>query len=379
MPSPRPDRRVEIVTSAGRFAQLAPAWDRLAGDEPAPFVAHGWFAAWWEAFGGGDDELRVVAVWEGDELVAVAPLRRAGRRVVAMANEHTPLWRPLAADADARRRLLDAVLRLGGLLELAAVPAGDPVEAALRARAAAAGARVHRAAAHVSPLVDTSGDFAQWRALSRPRWGAPLERFRRKMGREHGAVIEAVVAPVDLAAELRAGFEVEASGWKGAAGTAILSHPATTRFYEQVAAWAHARGELRLSRVTLDGRMAAFDLTLLRGGRLYLLKTGFDERYRRLAPGLVLRLSTIERCFELGLAAHELLGDDAEWKRKFATGERRHVVLRAYGRRPVPRLAYGWRAGVRPVLRRGRDLARGALAAARGRGDGTERPAPRGS
>ena len=56
----------------------------------------------------------------------------------------------------------------------------------------------------------------------------------------------------------------------------------------------------------------ALDLSLLHNDRLWLLKTGFDESYRRLVPGLVLRLSIIERSFELGLSGHELLGDDSE-------------------------------------------------------------------
>ena len=90
----------------------------------------------------------------------------------------------------------------------------------------------------------------------------------------------------------------------------------------------------------LDGHWAAFDLCLLYGDRLYLLKTGYDERFRRLAPGLVMRLSIVERCFELGIDAHELLGDEAEWKRKFATGERAprglpRVRARASGQREL--------------------------------------------
>ena len=59
----------------------------------------------------------------------------------------------------------------------------------------------------------------------------------------------------------------------------------------------------------------------------------------------------IERCFGLGLEAHELLGDDMPWKRLFATGERRHRRFGAYGRRPVPLARYGHRRAM-PALRR---------------------------
>ena len=79
-------------------------------------------------------------------------------------------------------------------------------------------------------------------------------------------------------------------------------------------------------------RLVAFDYCLLYGGRLWLLKTGFDEEHRRLAPGLVMRLGIIERCIELGLERHELLGTDEEWKLKFSTDERRVSKLCAYPR-----------------------------------------------
>ena len=98
--------------------------------------------------------------------------------------------------------------------------------------------------------------------------------------------------------------------------------------------------------------MVAFDLSLLHEGRLYLLKTAYDEGFGRLAPGLVLRLSVIERCFELGLEAHELLGGADEYKLKFSTTDRRHVGLRAYRRLPAPVVRYGYRRSLRPGLRR---------------------------
>jgi hypothetical protein len=65
--------------------------------------------------------------------------------------------------------------------------------------------------------------------------------------------------------------------------------------------------------------------------------------FKALAPGLVLELATIERCFEQGIEAHELLGADEPYKLRFSTSRRRHRVFRAFPRRPVPALRYAWR------------------------------------
>jgi CelD/BcsL family acetyltransferase involved in cellulose biosynthesis len=346
--------RVEWIVDEDRLAAIEEGWDALAASEPTPFGRYAWFHAWWRAFSGAA-RLSVCALWEGDRLAAVLPLSGNGGRLSAMANDHTPVFRPLAADPEAFEVLVDAVMQADvGEVELAALPAHERLVDDLLDGARRAGRLAVIEPQHVSPLVELSGTYADLRAATKPRWGAPLERFRRKMQRDHDAVFSLVESPTNLDAELERGLEVEASGWKGRAGTAILSSAETANFYRSIARAYDAERVLKLSSISLDGRLVAFDLSLLHGNRLWLLKTGFDESYRRLAPGLVLRLSILERCFDLGLDGHELLGDDSEWKRKFANGERAHRRLRAFRRRPAPALRYGYRRWARPGLRRAR-------------------------
>lgn len=338
---------IEWIRGEAEFAALAGEWDALAAG--SPFDLHCWYAAWWRAFGAGS-ELDVCLLRRDGELAGIFPLRRERSRLKAMANVHTPSYRPLARDPRALEELVGAALCVGGL-DLCGVPAdGGLIE--LFAKSAESASMIPLAEpTYSSPTVDTSGDFDAWRGASKKRWGAPLERFRRKMGRDHEAEFTIVEAPGNLAAELADGFRVEASGWKGEQGTAIVSAPETETFYTEVARAFAGRDELRFSRIALDGTTASFDFTLLHGGRLYLLKTGFDERFRKLAPGLVMRLSIVERCFELGLDSHELLGEESEWKAKFATGTRPHASFWAYPWRPAALLRYRYRTILRPWLK----------------------------
>jgi CelD/BcsL family acetyltransferase involved in cellulose biosynthesis len=178
-----------------------------------------------------------------------------------------------------------------------------------------------------------------------------LERRARKAAREHDLVVVALEIPAGETAFLEEGFAVEASGWKGERGTAILSQPDTAAFYREIADRFSKRDELALSGLWLDGRLVAFDLALLFGNRYWMLKTGYLELFRHLTPGLVLRRAVVERCFESGLDSHELLGDDHPWKRMFATGERRHCTWSCYSRTPGPVAMLGWRR-LRPHVRR---------------------------
>jgi CelD/BcsL family acetyltransferase involved in cellulose biosynthesis len=343
---------IEWITSLARFADLAPEWGAILPGDSSPFDLHPWYSAWWQAFG-DDAELAVCAARRDGELVGVFPLLCRDGGIGALANVHTPSFRPLARDPEAMEGLVAAAMeRSDGGVELIALPEGDPCVAQLAEGAREASMVPLVELAYSSPTVETSGDFGAWRGQSKRRWGAPLERFRRKMSREYEAEFGIVVPPDSLEEELDEGFRVEASGWKGRAGTAIVSSPATEAFYREVAHEFERRDELRLSRIRLDGKTVAFDLCILHERRLYLLKTGFDEDFRRLAPGLVMRLSIIERCFELGLRSHELLGGESEWKAKFQTGKRPHVNLRTYSRNPVGLAGFAYRARLRPSLKR---------------------------
>jgi CelD/BcsL family acetyltransferase involved in cellulose biosynthesis len=344
---------IEWVASLARFADLAPEWTAILPGDPRPFDLHPWYLAWWRAFG-DDAELALCTARRDGELVGAFPLLRRDGAVRALANVHTPSFRPLARDAEAMDGLVAATMENGGSggVELIALPEGDPSVAQLTSGARQASMLSLVEPAYSSPTVETAGDFDAWRQRSKSRWGAPLERFRRKMKREYAADFAVIAPPDELDAELDDGFRVEASGWKGRAGTAIVSNPATEAFYREIAREFERRGELRLSRIGLDGHTVAFDLCILHDDRLYLLKTGFDEDFRRLAPGLVMRLSIIERCFELGLRSHELLGGESEWKAKFETGKRPHVNLRTYRRSPPGLARYTYRTAFRPSLKR---------------------------
>lgn len=343
---------VEWIDSVDRFAALEDEWDSALPASASPFDLHCWYASWWRAFGNGSQLAICTARREG-KLVGVFPLQDGGTGVSALANAHTPAFRPLASEAEVMERLVaEALARSGRQLELIGLPDPDESVRHLQGGAREASMVSMLEPSYSSPAVETDGDFDAWRAASKRRWGAPLERFRRKMGRDFEAEFAIAQPPEDLERELADGFRVEASGWKGRAGTAIISSPDTETFYREVAECFARRGELRLSRIALDGRTAAFDLCLQHGGRLYLLKTGFDEDFRRLAPGLVMRLSIIEHCFEQGLDSHELLGAESEWKAKFATTTRPRVTLRAYRRTPLGLGRYAYRTSLRPRLKR---------------------------
>jgi CelD/BcsL family acetyltransferase involved in cellulose biosynthesis len=349
---PAPVHQIEWITEPERFAELAEPWDWLAARQPTPFGRHAWFSAWWDAFG-AQGQLSVCAVWRGRRLVAALPLWRRGQAMRVMANVHTPVFQVPACDHRAREAAFSAALRAApGALEVEALAATDPALPALAKDSRGARRVALVESLHTSPIIDLREDFAAYARLH-PTRTRKLAKLGRRMRRDHQTEVVLLEAPAGLDRELERCFELEAAGWKGAAGTAIISAEETARFYRSVASAYQRLGELRLSTITLDGELATFDLCLLHANRLWTLKSAYNESYRRLSPGMVLLLWEIERSFELGLEAVELLGGSEDYKLAFATSEREHRRFRAYRRRPASLAQFAYRRWARPVLRNG--------------------------
>src|SRR5262245_56661618 len=104
---------VDWIGEEADFEALAGEWDALAAANSVPFDLHGWYLAWWRAFGAGQ-ELAVCIARRDGKLVGVFPLRRPGKgELKAMANTHSPLFRPLARDEEALRAIVAAAMEEG--------------------------------------------------------------------------------------------------------------------------------------------------------------------------------------------------------------------------------------------------------------------------
>lgn len=334
---------VEWVSGRERFAALAGEW--RAVESPAhPFMDHDWLTCWWDAF--GDGELHAAVARRDGAITGALPLYSHRGRLAALANYHSAVFEPLGPDAaavlEAAAARTEPELFLNVLRKETLAAVAGPMGAR----------RVLVEPDKTSPVTDTQGDFAAYaKGL-----GSTLKRRRRKLEREHEVELRLDDGGGDLDGALTTGFAIEGSGWKTRNGTAILSHENTQRFYRAVARAYRARGELVLGTLLVDGRAVAWHFTLRRAGRLYMLKTGYLEEASKSAPGLMLHLMTIERCFEdPGVVAYELLGHTERWKREFSTTETEHVRVRAFTRRPLGLGRLLVRRHAVPVAKRVRD------------------------
>lgn len=340
-----------MIGGLDEFLRAREDWDRLASRAGSPFLTHDWLLAWWRAFGEGEAACVLIRDPSG-ELRASGFCRRTRGVLASPTNDESGDWDVVALDEAARRRAWAELAAVGALrLRLERVPPGAvaPVTSVLRA-----------AGYHVSA---SPGPFSPWRPLPSSWEGltgslsrnarSQFGRRRRALEREGQLTLRVDTSGSDLDAVLA----LEASGWKSRESTAITSDGRSERLYREFAAAAAARGWLRLYLLELDGVPIAADYGCAFGNAGFLLKTGFDERYGRLSPGLVLRGEVLRASIEEGLARYDFLGGPDTYKLRWGAG----VLPRAtvWGYRGVAAPGHLWRSRLRSRVKRLRD--RGAL------------------
>jgi CelD/BcsL family acetyltransferase involved in cellulose biosynthesis len=337
-----PPGRIRVVTAAEGLERLAQRWDDLASD-CTPMGHFIWSRAAADAFAG--DGLRVFVLERGGRASALAPLVARGtilpRLEIVGAREVAEPCDLVHEDRAALRELLAALVDSGAPLYAERVFADSPLPAALREACGARALTIVRPARGCPRIALDETWREPERNLSASR-RTDLRRVRRiaeGIGRlEFDAIAP---APRELGPLLDEAFRVEAAGWKGEAGSALSRNRALGVFFRKYAAAACERGILRLFFMRIAGSAVATVLAAECAGRLWTLKIGYDERFRRCSPGTLLTRDTIAWAAERGLRSYEFLGTAAWWTSQWTRDVRPCVSLRLYPLRPRALAALG--------------------------------------
>jgi len=119
----------------------------------------------------------------------------------------------------------------------------------------------------------------------------------------------------DLEDRLEAFMDVDASGWKGfqGTGTAIKLQPKLVFFYRELTRTFSVSGNVAINTLNIDGKCVAAQFCLLADDTVYMLKIGYDENYKRYAPGKHLLNLFIKQCMENPKVKSINFVTDTEW------------------------------------------------------------------
>jgi len=150
-----------------------------------------------------------------------------------------------------------------------------------------------------------------------------LKRASRRFNELPDARYVRAVTPAELGREFESFLEVEASGWKGRAGTAVSDVPRLAAFYRALTTTMARDGHCEVHALYADGRCIAAEFCVFTRRQCACLKSGRDEEYSAVSPGRLVVHKTIEWCCES--PEIELVSEvsDAPWLRMWCPEENR--------------------------------------------------------
>lgn len=324
---------VEVVTSLAQLDGMASCWPDLGTLRWGPLTSHEWFSCAARYYC-SEATLHCIVVRRAGALVGVAPLCRVRRRgiqwleIIADRVLFEPLQLP-AADEQALVTLGEAIVSQGLPVFIERLEPDDPAIARIESAARGRGTfRVlERAATHYLPQgarwSDSHGTMAEYR------------RKKRKL-EAHGPLDTCILQPTadELAPLLETVFQVESAGWKGRRGSSLLSNGQLLSFFTELCSRLAAKGSLRICLLRCAGQALAAQICVEQGGRLWVLKIGFDEQWRKLSPGMLLTSDTIRYALEDRALGLEFLGVAEDWQREWRPLRRPHCAAVFYPNRP---------------------------------------------
>lgn len=88
---------------------------------------------------------------------------------------------------------------------------------------------------------------------------------------------------------------IEANGWKGARGTALLNDPGLTTFARSMTRLLTRAGKCRIDSLELDDEPIAMGIFLTSGRHAFVWKVAYDERYAAFSPGVQFMVDFMRR------------------------------------------------------------------------------------
>jgi len=348
---PTPGRAVRWVP----LETVAPqAWQDLAERalEPNGYYLPGWERAV-NASARGRTGTSALCAWDDDQpsrllgLMPITSLWRACKLPLpALASGHpygtlcTPLLDIASAEPAVLRLLGDARRTGARAVLLRDMSVTGPVMQAFDSVLRREGLRPRIVQSHERAYLDATADGET--VLHDALGAKKLKELRRQRHRlaEHGEVrFEVARAAGEVAAMLEIFLGLEASGWKGQRGTALIQHEGDAAFIRRAAPALAQNGACEIISLLAGDTTVAAGVVLRHLDRAFFFKLGVDERFAKCSPGVQLTLDlTRLLCSDPTIrSADSTAGPDHPminpiWRGRLAIGD---VLVPLYQRDPI--------------------------------------------
>lgn len=307
-----------LSVSPATFDELERSWKEVLPKSATDtvFVTPCWQRIWWDHFRGAD-ELTLLAVRDGGDLAAVAPLRITDDSVAFVGNTEVCDYLDFVAPAERCSTVLDAVL---GYLEplswstlvLHSLPSDSPTRSFFRdLPSRSPGYAVETAVEDVCPRLDLVSDWEQYLARLTKKDRHELRRKFRRLASAGSVHFYRSQGAEALDRDLDDFFRLHRNSRED---KAAFMTPGKEQFFREAVSAFAAAGIARLFFLEVDGVRTASVICFDYGPDRLLYNSGYDPEYAPLSAGLLLKAHCIRDAAESGKRRFDFLRGNEPYK-----------------------------------------------------------------
>ncbi|MBR0777121.1 GNAT family N-acetyltransferase [Bradyrhizobium diazoefficiens] len=349
-------------------------WQALAARAVEP---NGYYLPGWElavsATARGRTDASALAAFDGARLIGLMPvvsLRQAWKiplPALVSAHPYGTLCSPLLdreSAVEASSRLLQRAREAGAqALILRDVALDGDAMNSLNQVLDRDGLKPRVLTSYIRASLDATADGE---TLLREALGAKkLKELRRQRHRleQHGPVtFEVARKPEEIGPALETFLQLEASGWKGARGTALVQHAGDAAFVRRAVLALAETAQCEIVTLRAGAIPAAAGIVLRHQDRAFFFKLGIDENFAKYSPGVQLTLDlTRHLCADPAIASADSTASadhpmiNPIWRGRFAIGD---VLIPLRRNDPVVALIHAALAGLNTAHEAARQVIR---------------------
>ena len=286
---------------------------------------------WWRHAAPQGSVLRLVLVFEGKELVGVAPffaddplgiLTRYRVLGARCSSRLDLLGRPgmETAVGSAFASALAGASPRPDVVMFEGIARGSPWPALLVEEWPGRPPALRRQFSQPSPNFRLAGlTYEEWFSSKSTNFRQSMRRRLRQLKRE-GASFHMASTEEEIERGLRFFSRLHHGRWSRRGGSGVLNRRVERMLEEAGKDLVHDQ-RARLWSIDVDGRPISSHLFLSAGGETSYWLGGFDENWARLQPSIVTILTAIEHAFSVGDVRFDLGTGGQDYKYRLATGE----------------------------------------------------------
>ncbi|KTD04744.1 GNAT family N-acetyltransferase [Fluoribacter gormanii] len=324
---------IEIIHDLEELKFLASSWNELAKRFKNPLLLNEWFAACAATY--QPEQLQIIVSKSSKGIDAIAPLvlvKNHGIKRLELLGSF--LYEPsglIYRNEKTLQELIEFIIKLKVPIILTGLRS-DSLEVSTLLKMNKKGCFVLKRDGFLSPVlsINTSWNLFQTNLSSTKKYN--LRRKRKNAEAQVGKIeVEEITPSISkLPYYFNLFTQIEASGWKGRNGTAILCDSRMQKFLSLYCEEKAKQGALKFFFLKINHKIAGALLRIKDFNRLWSIKTAYNEAYAKYSPGVLLEYEAIRYSFEQGLEALEFLGQDDPWKNYWTNDKHQYLTIRIY-------------------------------------------------